>query len=103
MATVDVECPECAESITVEESALGTPTKCPKCKFVFTAERGGGAYDLVVDPAPRATRREAPPSNDGAPRRPGGSAPKPAERPETEAERKLRERMERWAEKMEES
>ncbi len=88
MPTVDVECTECATVIATEEENLGTEIKCPKCKTLFVAEKAG-AYDLV-DPSPRRTssRTEPRPSEDDIEFEPP---------PESEAERKLRERMEKWA------
>ncbi len=92
MTTADVECPECARVLPMPEAQLGTEVKCPHCKTIFTAEAGAGAYEFA-DSAPRAASpradRERPasvdPDEDNAP-------------PETEAERRLRESMEKWAE-----
>ncbi len=91
MGTIDVHCPECDMILMIDEDDLGGEVKCPKCKHVFEAEDSGdgGDYQVAEDPTPKAKPR---------PRRP--SAP-PKLKPETEAERKLRERMEKWAEGME--
>lgn len=85
MPTVDVECPECAMVLPIEEERLGEALKCPKCKFVFDAEKSGGAYE-IVDPRSRASRGPA-----------SGPIPEVEPPPETDAERKIRERLEKWA------
>lgn len=93
MPAVEITCAECGHTLQVEEAVLGTTLKCPKCKFDFVAETGD-AYDLADDQFTEFTSEPA-----GLPlsvENPAKSAPKA--RPETEAERKLRERMERWAE-----
>ncbi len=95
MPTIDVECPECATTLSIEEDQLGTDLKCPKCKFVFLAEKPDGAYGFA-DPAPRPrptkpTRQPSTPT----------SKPKSETETETETERQLRERMEKWADDLE--
>jgi len=89
MPTVDVECTECATVLPIEEDQLGTELKCPKCKALFLTEKAKGAYELV-DPTPRQTSAKTE-------RIHPNEEPEPEAPPETEAERKLRERMEKWA------
>lgn len=104
MAAIDVECPECAESISIEDGQLGSEIKCPKCKFLFTAAVAEGAYGfadeappgLADEPRPRTPRP-------GGPARRPSSAPKAKPKAETKAEREQRERMERWAERMDDA
>ena len=91
MPTVEVECSECATVLPIEEEQLGAELKCPKCKSVFVAEKSGGAYE-IADPAARLTSAR-PTRNPSA-----GRQPEFESRPETETERRLRERMEKWAE-----
>ena len=89
MPTVDAECPECANVLPIEEEQLGKALKCPRCKSVFEAEKSGGAYEFA-QPAPRAR----------SPRQPSEDL-EAEPRIETEAERRLRERMEKWADEPE--
>jgi predicted Zn finger-like uncharacterized protein len=102
MSTIDAECPECAETFPIEAGQLGTEVKCPKCKFLFTATQSEGAYELADGPlspqddgpSPRLPRP-------GRPDRRPASTPRPAPKSETRAERELRERMEKWADDIE--
>jgi predicted Zn finger-like uncharacterized protein len=87
MPTVDVECPECASTIQVEEEQLGKTMKCPKCKSVFEAEKAEGAYELA-DPPPRPKSRQR--SSDGP-------SPEADDEGDEESIDELRKRMERWA------
>jgi predicted Zn finger-like uncharacterized protein len=87
MPTVDVECPECAETLPVEEAQLGEMMKCPKCKTVFEAERAEGAYELA-DPPPRPKSRQR--SSDGP-------SPEAVDEGDDESIDELRRRMEQWA------
>lgn len=91
MATIDVECSECGAELQVEESLVGSSMTCPKCKLPCVVERSG-AYDLIEEPRTRPGRSSSGP----APGRPRAASPAP-EKPETEEQRKLRERMERWS------
>lgn len=84
MPTVDVECPECATTIQIDEADLGRRMKCTKCKFVFDAERADGAYELVDPPSPPRSRRRAD----------GGAEPDGSD---DESIDELRRRMEQWA------
>ncbi len=90
MGQTVVECPECAEPMDLDESQLGQTVKCPKCKSRFEATVSEGAYEIVPDPTPRPR-----------PSRPASSSPSKKPRPdssqETEEQRQLRERMEKWA------
>lgn len=110
MATVEVKCGECGFPQQVDEAALGTTVKCPKCKDTFYAETGD-AYGLADEPAdaPVVDRRAASAGGDNAPRprpiptaKPAARKPEPRPRKESKEERALRERMEKWAEKMDE-
>lgn len=119
MARIDVECPECAEAMDLDEGQVGQSVKCPKCKFVFEAQPSqgaygiGGDYGLAGDNPGTLPGAQAPPSGgyglleDQTPRpRPTRSGPAPARKPqpkparETEEDRRLRERMEKWADEM---
>jgi predicted Zn finger-like uncharacterized protein len=89
VAAIDIACPECAMVLMIEEDQLGSELKCPKCKHRFEAAELSNVFDLLDEPPPRPS--DAQPS-----RRVGGDPRPPA--PETEAERQIRERMEKWAE-----
>lgn len=107
MATVEVSCAECGHVQELDEAVVGTQVKCPKCKFQFLAETGD-AYGLAGEPAPAVIDRRSGSSSSSSASStdPTGPRPKPVPRkpeparPETKEERALRERMERWAEKM---
>ncbi len=86
MPTVDAECPECATTLQVDEADLGRRMKCPKCKFVFDAERADGAYELVDPPSPPKSRRRG---EEG----PGRVEPDEVD----ESTDELRRKMEEWA------
>ena len=107
MAGVEVKCGECGFAHEVEKTQLGKQLKCPKCKFSFIAEEGD-TYGLADEPAPGVIdRRSSSPTANPAPVRPSSSSkpaarkPEPKPRPETKEERAIRERMEKWADKME--
>lgn len=98
MPTIDIECSECGHTIQIEDSQLGTTMKCPKCKFDFVAESGFD-YELADEPAPRSSGSSAPSHGDeGGAGEPRASKKPPRDQVETDAQRKLRERMEKWAE-----
>ncbi len=102
MSSRNAECPECASLVPIEENQLGTPVKCPKCKSVFTAESAGGAYELVDETTSSPVRDDPGPRDADSPRpkRRPAAPPKVNTRPETEEERRLRQRMEKWADEM---
>jgi hypothetical protein len=87
MATVDVECSECGAELQVEEDRVGSSMTCPKCLLPCVVERPGG-YDLVEEPRGRSGR-----SASGG-ERSASLRPEPVE---TEEQRVIRERLERWA------
>jgi hypothetical protein len=109
MSLVEVKCGECGHAHQVEEKLLGTSLTCRKCKEAFIAELGD-TYGLADEPAPGVIdRRSSSSSGPGAspvrpvpPAKPATSKPAPKARAETKEERATRERMEKWAEKMDE-
>jgi phage FluMu protein Com len=102
MAHVDIKCAECGAKLKVAEKLLGTTIKCPKCKSEFVAEIGE-SYDLAEEaPQPRVVARDSDEPDQPKRGRPTASKPAKGSKPETKAERELRERMEKWAQKMDE-
>jgi predicted Zn finger-like uncharacterized protein len=91
VAAIDIACPECAMVLMIEEDQLSSELKCPRCKHRFKAEESesGATFDIADEPPPRPSASE--PSRQAA-----GDPTPPA--PETEAERQIRERLEKWAE-----
>lgn len=100
MPAIEIACAECGHTLQVEEAVLGTTMKCPKCKFDFVAETGdayGLAEDFSAEPSgspASADRRADVPTGSPA----SSASSRRDSKPETEAQRKLREKMERWAE-----
>jgi DNA-directed RNA polymerase subunit RPC12/RpoP len=101
MTHADVKCAECGARLKVAEKLVGTMIQCPKCKEKFFAEVGD-TYGLAGDSgSPQVIDRRA--ESDTAPT---GAKPRPKSkahaRPkaETKAEREQRERLEKWAKKM---
>jgi hypothetical protein len=84
MTIVDVECSECGAGLQVEEGRVGSSMTCPKCLLPCVVERPGG-YDLADEPRGRSAS-----GGDRA----ASSRPEPVE---TEEQRVIRERLERWA------
>jgi predicted Zn finger-like uncharacterized protein len=103
MSQIEIKCAECRARLRINEKLLGTSIKCPKCKETFIAE-AGDTYALADDSPAQALVQRAPASTQAAGERaPTASKPTPQPKPETRAERKQREDLEKWASRMEDS
>lgn len=95
MQPIDIKCPECGVIQMIDDAQLGQTLRCPKCRASFTAETGD-AYGLVEGDGHAAN--PAHPTSSRRPREAGSPTKEPRPVVESEAQRKLRERMEKWAE-----
>jgi len=91
MPPIDIKGSECGAIQMIDDAQLGTNLTCPKCRTTFLAEAGDdyGLADEDVEAPPQAAPRS---------RAPGKPARESRPAVETEAQRALRERMEKWAE-----
>lgn len=94
MASLDIKCPECGVIQMIDEAQLGETLTCPKCKESFTAE-AGDTYGFVGDEPPAAAHAQPVATRHSHVAGKSRSESKPEV--ETDSQREIRERMEKWA------